>query len=48
MLYIIIILIVINTIISIISLTKNISEGKITERLGKLETSTTKNLADFL
>lgn len=48
MLYIIIIiLIVINTIISIISLTKNISEGKITERLGKLETSTTKNLADF-
>ena len=36
MLYIIIILIVINTIISIISLTKNISEGKITERLGKL------------
>lgn len=48
MLYIIIIiLIVINTIISIISLTKNISEGKITERLGKLEISTTKNLADF-
>ncbi len=47
MLYIIIILIVINTIISIISLTKNISEGKITERLGKLETSTTKNLSDF-
>lgn len=47
MLYIIIILIVINTIISIISLTKNISEGKITERLGKLETSTIKNLADF-
>ena len=47
MLYIIIILIVINTIISIISLTKNISEGKITERLGKLETSTTNNLADF-
>lgn len=47
MLYIIIILIVINTIISIISLTKNISEGKITERLGNLEISTTKNLADF-
>ncbi len=47
MLYIIIILIVINIIISIISLTRNINEGKITERLGKLETSTIKNFADF-
>lgn len=47
MLYIIIILVVINIIISIISLTRNINEGKITERLGKLETSTIKNIADF-
>lgn len=47
MLYIIIILVVINIIISIISLTRNINEGKITERLGKLETSTIKNFADF-
>lgn len=47
MIYIIIILIAINIIISIISLTKNISEGKITERLGKLETSTIKTFADF-
>ena len=45
--YIIIGLLIIILIISIISLTKNVNESNITERLGKLETETIRNLGDF-
>ncbi len=45
--YIIIGLLVITIILIIISLTKNINEGNITERLGKLEVSITKDLSDL-
>ncbi len=45
--YIIIILLVIILIICVISLSKNINESNITERLGKLETSITKEIGDF-
>lgn len=45
--YIIIGLLAIVIILVIISLTKNINEGNITERLGKLEVSITKDLSDL-
>ena len=45
--YIIIILLIIILIISVISLFKNINESNITERLGKLENSFTKEIGDF-
>lgn len=45
--YIIIIILVIILVLTIISLTKNINESNITERLGKLETSMIKELAEF-
>ena len=45
--YIIIGLLIILLIISIISLTKNINESNITERLGKLETDVVKELGQF-
>ena len=45
--YIIIGLLVIILVITIISLFKNINESNITERLGKLETSTIKELGEF-
>ena len=45
--YIIIGLLIVILIISIISLTKNVNESNITERLGKLETETIRNLGDF-
>ena len=44
---IIVILLVINIIIGVISLFKNINEAHITERLGKLELSMTKEISDF-
>ncbi len=45
--YIIVALLVILLVISILSLSKNINESNITERLGKLETNTIKELGDF-
>ena len=45
--YVIIILLVINLIIGVISIFKNINESNITERLGKLEVSMMKELGDF-
>ena len=45
--YIIIALLIILLVISILSLSKNINESNITERLGKLETNTIKELGDF-
>ena len=45
--YIIIGLLVVILILVVISLTKNINESNITERLGKLEVSMTKELGDF-
>ena len=45
--YIIIILLVVILIICVISLSKNINESNITERLGRLETSITKEIGDF-
>lgn len=45
--YIIIALLIILIIISIFSLSKNINESNITERLGKLETNTIKELGEF-
>ena len=45
--YIIIILLVINIILGIISLFKNINESNITERLGKLEIAMIKELGEF-
>ena len=45
--YVIIGLLVVILVIVIISLTKNINEANITERLGKLETNTIKELGDF-
>ena len=45
--YIIIILLIVVLIVSIISLTKNVNESNITERLGKLETDMVKELGDF-
>ena len=45
--YIIIILLIINLILGVISLFKNINESNITERLGKLEVSMMKEMGDF-
>lgn len=45
--YVIIGLIVVDIIVGIIAIVKNISEGNITERLGKLETTTVKELSLF-
>lgn len=45
--YIIIILLIVILIVCIISLTKNVNESNITERLGKLETDMIKELGDF-
>ena len=45
--YIIIILLIINVILTIISLFKNINESNITERLGKLAVSMMKEMGDF-
>ena len=45
--YIIIILLIINVILTILSLFKNINESNITERLGKLEVSMMKEMGDF-
>ncbi len=45
--YIILILLVINIILGVISLFKNINESNITERLGKLEVSLMKEMGDF-
>ena len=45
--YIIIICLIILIILTTISLFKNINESKITERLGKLETNTVKELSNF-
>ena len=44
---VIIILLIIILIISVLSLTKNINESNITERLGKLETNVVKEVSDF-
>lgn len=45
--YIIIGLLIVILIISVIALTKNVNEGDITERLGKLETGVVKELGEF-
>ncbi len=45
--YVIVALLIVLIIISVFSLTKNINESNITERLGKLETNTIKELGDF-
>ena len=45
--YIIIGILIIIVILVTISLFKNINEGRITERLGNLETNVTKELGDF-
>ena len=45
--YVIIGLLIIILIITVISLSKNINEAHITERLGKLETEVFRNLGDF-
>ena len=45
--YVIIGILVLIVVLVTISLFKNINEGKITERLGNLETSVTKELGEF-
>jgi hypothetical protein len=45
--YIIISLLIVSIILSIISITKNINEANITERLGNLEKNTIKELGEF-
>ena len=45
--YVIIGLLVVILVLTVISLTKNINESNVTERLGKLETTTVKELGDF-
>ena len=45
--YIILIGIIIVIILVIIAIFKNVNEAKITERLGKLETNTVKELSNF-
>ena len=45
--YLIIILLIVIIVLSVISITKNINESHITERLGKLETNTIKELGEF-
>ena len=45
--YIIIGLLVVIIVLVIIAISKNVNEGKITERLGNLETNTVKELSSF-
>lgn len=45
--YIIIGLLIVIIILVIIAISKNVNEGKITERLGNLETTTVKELSIF-
>ena len=45
--YIIIGLLIVNLVLIVISLFKNINESNITERLGKLENNVTKELGEF-
>ena len=45
--YIILLLLIILIILVIISISKNINESNITERLGKLEVNTIKELSEF-
>jgi len=45
--YIIIGMLIVLLVLTVVSLFKNINEGKITERLGNLETNITKGLGDF-
>lgn len=45
--YVIIVLLIIVIILVIISIIKNVNEGNITERLGRLENTTVKELGDF-
>ena len=45
--YVIIGLLIVNIILVIFSISKNINESNITERLGKLETSMIKELGEF-
>jgi len=45
--YVIIGILIVILILTVVSLTKNINESNITERLGKLETNTIKELGDF-
>ena len=45
--YIIIGILIVLLVLTVVSLFKNINEGKITERLGNLETNITKGLGDF-
>ena len=45
--YIIIGLLIVVIILVIIAISKNVNEGKITERLGTLETTTVKELSSF-
>ena len=45
--YVIILLLIILIILAIISISKNVNEAKITERLGKLESTTIKELSNF-
>ena len=45
--YVIIGLLVVILIVAIISLTKNVNESNITERLGKLETEMVRELGEF-
>ena len=45
--YIIIGLLIVIIILVIIAISKNVNEGKITERLGNLETTTVKELSSF-
>lgn len=45
--YIIVLLLIAVLVVSILSLTKNINEGHITERLGRLEVNITKEVSDF-
>ena len=45
--YIIIGLLIVVIILVIIAISKNVNEGKITERLGNLETTTVKELSSF-
>jgi len=45
--YIIIILLIAILVVCVISLSKNINEGNITERLGRVETNITKEVGDF-
>ena len=45
--YIIIVLLLINTVLVVVSIMKNINESNITERLGRFETNVTKEIGEF-